>query len=124
MNPPERKTPEERFEDEWKSWARLPPRNSPAAAAASVRAMIEQRRRRRRPPWLFAAAAAVLVATIALSVHWIRLVPPAITPQPPAGVQSAPQLGEGQVLMWIDEETPLYMTFQPPEGQPTNGGKP
>jgi hypothetical protein len=122
MSPPERKAPEEQFEDAWKRWAQSPPRQSPADAAARVRAMIEQRKRRRQPPWLFAAAAA-LVATIALTVHWARLSPPTVAPQPPAGIQAAPQLGEGQVLMWIDDKTPLYMTFQPPEGQPANGGK-
>jgi hypothetical protein len=124
MSPPERKSPEEEFENAWKSWAQLPPRQSPAEAASRVRSLIEQRRRRRQPPWLFAAAAAVIVATAALTVHWVRLSPPTIPSPAPAVSQAAPQMGEGQVLMWIDDKTPLYMTFQPPEGQPANGGKP
>jgi hypothetical protein len=24
-------------------------------------------------------------------------------------------MGNGEVLIWLDEETPLYMNFQPPE---------
>jgi ferric-dicitrate binding protein FerR (iron transport regulator) len=123
MNPPEHKSPEEQFEDAWKKWAQLPPRQSPAEAASRVRSMIEQRRRQRQPPWLFAAAAAVLVAAIALTVHWVRLSPQTVPSQPAAVLQETPQLGEGQVLMWIDDDTPLYMTFQPPEGQQARGGR-
>ena len=124
MNPPKPISPEEEFEDAWKRWAHSPPRQSPGEAASRIRSMIEQRRRRRQPAWLYAAAAAVLVATVALMLHWARLAPPTIPSQPPAVVQAPPQLGEGQVLMWIDDKTPLYMTFQPPEGQPAIGGRP
>jgi hypothetical protein len=33
-----------------------------------------------------------------------------------------PPLGAGEVLMWLDEETPLYMTFQLPGSGPEQGG--
>jgi ferric-dicitrate binding protein FerR (iron transport regulator) len=123
MNPPEQKSPEERFEESWKRWTQIPPRQSPAEAASRIRSMIAQRRSR-RPSWLLAAAAAVLLSTIALTVHWVRLSRQTIAIQPSAIVQEAPRLGEGQVLMWIDDQTPLYMTFQSPETQPAVGGKP
>jgi ferric-dicitrate binding protein FerR (iron transport regulator) len=123
MNPPENKLPEERFEEAWQRWAQRPPRQSPAEAAARVGALIRERQRRRKPRWALTAVAAVLFIAIALGLHWSRLsTPPPL--RPVTGIQDSPRLGEGEVLMWIDTDTPLYMTFQPPEGGASRGGKP
>ncbi len=123
MQPPEKKTPEERFEEAWREWTRRPPRQAPAEAAARVGSLIREGQRRRQPRWAIAAAAAVLFAAIAVAVHWTRLSYQPGLPQPVPAVREAPQLGGGEVLMWIDKDTPLYMTFQPPDEGQAKGGK-
>jgi len=124
MKPPVNKAPEERFEDAFKRWAERPPRLSPEQAAARMASLIRERQQRRQPRWAFAAAAAALFAVVAVAFHWARLstLPPA--PQPVIAVQEAPPLGEGEVLMWLDKDTLLYMTFQPPAEDRGKGGKP
>lgn len=102
------------FEDRWRTWAARPPRTSPAAAAAAVR----ERLRRPAPHrwWLPAAAAAALTVTALLSVRSLGPPRPASTPSSPAGAEATMPLGEGEVLLWLDEDTPLYMTYQQPSG--------
>ena len=107
------------FEERWREWAGRPPKTSPAAAAQEVVASLGARRQRRRPR-LLVAAAAVLVAVGGIAIHrGMR------SPGEPVVVETAvetPALGAGEVLMWLDEETPLYMTFQAPDGGSPNGG--
>jgi hypothetical protein len=101
------------FEQAWKQYAQRPPRLSPAEAAEHVR------RRLYTPApvryWRFAAAAALILAG-ALAVLWTTLPDPPPEPGPIAesSVEPAP-LSNGEVLLWLDDRTPLYMTFQSPE---------
>ncbi len=122
MKPSDEEIPGDRFEEAWRNWLRRPPHRSPAEAAARVAGLIRERRRRRRAIWAYAAAA-VVVAAIGVAIRWAGLSNRTVPVQPAALVQKAPQLGQGEVLMWLDEETPLYMTFQPPEKGEANGGK-
>ena len=101
------------FEQAWKRWATQPPRQSPADAAAVIASRIRQQPAGRRPNWYLAAAAAVLFALVGTVVVW-RPVRTAPQPQPESQQASLP-LKKGEVLIWIDEQTPLYMTFQAPE---------
>jgi len=101
------------FEEAWKRRSAQPPRQSPADAAAAVAFRIRQRPARHRPNWYLAAAAAVLLALVGIMVVW-RPVRTTTQPQPESQQASLP-LGKGEVLIWIDEQTPLYMTFQIPE---------
>jgi len=122
MKPPAEENPEDRFEKVWRKWVRRSTRQSPAEAAARVGALIRERPGRRQPIWAYAAAAVLLVA-ISVAVHWSGMPnQPAPAPQT-SSAQKEPQLGQGEVLMWLDEDTPLYMTFQPPEAGETKGGK-
>ncbi len=122
MKPPDDKVPVEGFEEAWRNWVRRPPQRSPAEAATRITALIRERRRRRRAIWA-SAAAAVLVVAVAVVLRWAGL-PTRLAPvQPATPAQEAPQLGQGEVLMWLDEDTPLYMTFQPPEQGEAKGGK-
>lgn len=68
---------------------------------------------------VLAAAAAVLIV-VPLAVH--RTTRPPVDPEAGAAFLSEPPAAEGQVLIWLDEETPLYMTFQAPEGDERKGG--
>ena len=115
MKSPAEKSPEEQFEKAWKKWTERPTRQSPAEAAARIGTMIRERRPSPQPLWAYAAAAVLLVA-IGVALHWSRLPDQPVPAQPAAVVRDAPQLGQGEVLMWLDKETPLYMTFQAPEG--------
>ena len=105
--------PEDRFIEAWKQWARRPPARSPAEAAAAVSHRLTVRRE--RSYWWALAAAAALTVTIALAVHWSDLVRRAAPPGVTISHQETTPMGNGEVLIWLDEETPLYMNFQPPE---------
>ena len=123
MQPPVERTPEGRFEKAWKKWAARPTRLSSSEAATRVGMMIRERQARRRPVWAYAAAAVFLMA-IGIAIQWSRLSTPPPSAQPAAVVQGAPQLGQGEVLIWLDRDTPLYMTFQEPEAAGPRGAKP
>lgn len=105
------------FEVRYKSWAERPPETSPEEAARQVLARLDETEPRRRhfPVWL-AAAAAVLLAVAA------GLFAPQPPPPPRTAVVTAPALDDGVVLIWLDSETPLYMSFAPPpveQGDPS-----
>jgi hypothetical protein len=110
----------EEFEGAWKAWAERPARRSPEEAARRVLEAARRRRRRRRAVRTLLATAALLVIAVTLGV---RRQGPEPAPAPPAAppLASAP-LGPGQALIWLDAETPLYMTFEAPEAAP--GGRP
>lgn len=129
----------ERFEDDLRRRAGQPPRRSPREAAAAVRARIVADRPavpRGLPAWGWG-----LAATGALAVVWLLAGVPTRYASAPAGsgAGSAPTpagevaagptmpgatttLADGQVLIWLDERTPLYMTFAPPPGGARLGG--
>ncbi len=108
------------FEQAWRRWAAQPPRQSPTEAAAGVALRIRQRRGR-RSSWMLAAAAAALLAAVGTTILWrpSRTVPSAL----PVTEQEALAPGKGEVLLWLDEQTPLYMTFQAPEEEQGRGGR-
>jgi len=119
----------QRLEASWRRWARRPPRRSSEEAARRVLARLEDGSSRspsavRLGPavWRWAATAAVLLVTLGI---WL-LAPGLPEPGEEAGSlgatsrQESPRLSEppvmdhGVVLLWLDAETPLYMTFAPP----------
>jgi len=112
---------EDRFIEAWRHWARRPPTRSPAEAAAAVSRRLPLRRQRRY--WWGLAAAAALTVTVALAVYWSISVRRASPPGATINLQETTPLGNGEVLIWLDEQTPLYMTFQPPENRPASGNK-
>jgi len=112
MSPLDDRESEKNFEAAWKRLAAEPPRLSPADAAARVAQRIRAGRRRRPAFWRYAAAAAVLIALFVVAVFEVRQ-NRAPTPEAPALRENLP-LGDGQVLIWLDRDTPLYMTFQHP----------
>jgi len=117
-------TPEEpvekRFEEAWRRRLERPLRTPPPQAAARIAAQLESRRRSRITRWIPLAAA----AAVALAVGVTLLREPA--PQLSLPARPTPEvrpLGEGEILLWLDENTPLYMTFQPPAVAPSSEEK-
>ncbi len=111
----------DRFTEAWRAWANRPPKLSSSEAAARVAARIAAERHSRTPQWYLAAAAAVLLAVTGATVLWRheRSVPS----ESRATVDQSRPLGKGEVLMWLDEQTPLYMTFQEPDSEPGKGDR-
>jgi len=100
------------FKEAWREWTQRQTRLSPAAAADRVRSRLMPQPRYYR--WVYAAAAALICASAGLSYLWLNSRSPVL--QPAVVMQQMAPLGEGEVLMWLDDKTPLYMNFQPPGG--------
>jgi hypothetical protein len=107
------------FDDELKKWAERPASTPPVWAARRVLARIDEEDARRhrwrfqmRPAALWLASAAAVLALV-VGTFLLRNESSPV----PLAVQAeleTPPLGNGVALIWIDSETPLYMTFQPP----------
>ena len=122
----------ERFDSELRAWAARPTTRPPAAAARQIAARIAGRpvpAPRFHPGWAWSAAGLAAAVGIAGLLRFGGApragLPPApssqsatlMPPQPGAAA-----LAEGQVLIWLDPETPLYMNFAPPAGERKSGG--
>jgi len=107
------------FEDAWRAWAGRPARRSPGAAARNVLEAARRRRRRRRTARTLLATAALVLIALTLGV-WRERPHPEVTPSAPPPLATVP-LAPGQALIWLDDETPLYMTFEAPDTAP--GGR-
>jgi len=111
---------EEQFVERWRSWLDRPTRRSPQAAAATVVSLLGRRRGSARTLWAIAAGAAATAMIAGLLWRAPRDVP--TPPEGPATLVApySESLQPGEVLIMIDDQTPLYMNFQPPgsEGAP------
>jgi hypothetical protein len=118
MKSREPRDPEAHFEETWKRWLQRPTALSPAEAAGRIAGHLSPRRRR-KSAWLVAAAASILLLAAGIAIWRTTTV---LAPgEPPF---AAPEkLGGGEVLMWLDSQTPLYMTFQAEALNPNGGEK-
>ncbi len=112
MNPMGNPEIEKKFEEAWNRWVARPPRQSPAEAALRVARRACERPARRLPVWLYPAAAAVVILISGITL--LRIDKAVVAPSDRPSIQETVPLGEGQVLIWLDRNTPLYMTFQNP----------
>lgn len=108
----------EDFEERFLRWAGRPPATSPDEAARNLEERLEgyprvARARRRR----LAAAASLILALLAglfLARDGEPPSPASVTARTEPAVLVHP--GDSEVvLMWLDETTPLYMTFGSPK---------
>jgi hypothetical protein len=126
----ESQDPMDRFDRELREWAARPPALGPAAAGREVARRIAGGVTAARPArWLrrdWAWVAAGLVAVVGVYGLLRSTARPAPAPQLAAGVAPLPPGGgplpEGQVLIWLDSQTPLYMSFAPPREGRAQGG--
>ncbi len=105
-----------RFEEQWKRWAKRPPGTPASQAARRLVARLDDAERRvvatpRR--WALMAAAAVVVLAVGLTFHEPPM-PSGVDPVPAGTVVERPPLKEGVVLLWLNPDTPLYLTVRPP----------
>ena len=119
---------EKHFDDVFRAWADRPPPTAPAAAAQQVLERLKARESVRRPGAFHLLAAAAVVALGIAGAYRLRAPGPAVPGAPVTAATAAvattvtdaalaAPLNDGVVLLWIDSETPLYMTFQPPQSQ-------
>lgn len=108
-----------RFDEMLHQWAQRPPETPADEAARLVMAKLQKRPAR---GWFwgkqlrFATAAAGLA--LLLVVGWVTMPDPADISVSTQEV-TLPPLSEDVVLLWLDDETPLYLTVAPPA---TKGG--
>ena len=110
----------EEFEHALKTWAERPPRRTPEEAGRRAVEAARQRSRRTRAVRALLATAALVVLALTLGLPREGPVPEGSPPPKAAPLASAP-LGAGQALIWLDDETPLYMTFEAPGTAPGGG---
>lgn len=107
------------FDEAFRSWAERSPRIPAREAARQVVARLPARQKRERfsgNALRLAAAAAGL--SLLLIVGWYTVpIPP--DPSSTALDLDLPPLSEDVVLLWLDDETPLYLTVARPA---TKGG--
>ena len=109
----DRRDPVDDFERAMKGWAERSPRLSPPQAATRVREGVRRRQRRAHTRRTLLATAALLAVALGFGIGRHRGLPePA--PPPAMAEPAPPALGAGQALIWLDAETPLYMTFEAP----------
>lgn len=107
------------FDEAFRSWAERPSPTPADEAARRVRARLPERPQGR---WLsgsrlrLATAAAGLA--LLLIVGWFTM-PRFEAPSTLRQELSLPPLSDDVVLLWLDDETPLYLTVAPPA---TKGG--
>jgi ferric-dicitrate binding protein FerR (iron transport regulator) len=111
--------PLDRFDEELRRWSRTPPetpaREAAEAVARRLEALAAPKARPVRParPWLRAAAvlAAAMLAVVGALAFWFgHPAPPQPSPEPAAS--PLPEvLPENVALIWLDTETPLYLTL-------------
>lgn len=103
---------DQKFQEEWRKWLNRPRRLSAREASLVILEKISQKPSIFSLRWLvpLGTTAALLLATLLLAPwRWERK--DAMMPYS----EGTSHLQSGEVLMWIDEKTPLYMTFSPPD---------
>ena len=106
------------FEGRWKDWGKKAPGTAPEEAARRIMESLPVRSRwwgmleflpARR---YLATAAAVVFLVFGASYFWNDN-PTAL--DAPVLTEASIELGENVALIWLDPDTPLYMTLNPPE---------
>lgn len=118
---PERRDPLARFEEELRRHAARPPATPPGIAARRVMARLAAAER--RPAGVFHLRWAVVAAAVVLAAGAWFFSPSGPRFSEPPVAAGPPALGEGVVLLWLDPETPLYMSLTPPSRGAENGGE-
>jgi len=102
------------FDKALKSWGARPPK-TPADEAS--RQVMEQLSERQSDSWFAGSrwrlASAALGLALVLGAGWLAILRPA-GPESPAREIALPPLSEDVLLLWLDDETPLYLTVAPP----------
>ncbi len=105
------------FEKRWSLWALRPTQTSPDEAAQRLLDRLPDRiaERRLATSWrVLLPAAALVILTIGAGILW-RSYPPPPTASRPS--HSSIALDESTALIWLDPETPLYLTLTEPEAK-------
>ncbi|MCH9647479.1 MAG: hypothetical protein K0U98_04520 [Deltaproteobacteria bacterium] len=118
------KKPGEDWEDAWRVWLDRPPRKSPEQAARAVSDRLSSSKapaNRESWVWLWRPLVAVAALLIAVAAVWLWVPWKEQKPKVMAAANelSLPSLGDDVLVIWLDSETPLYLTLaSDPDGRP------
>lgn len=102
------------FDEALKRWGGRSPRTPAEEAARRVMANVPERR---SGTWFTGTGRRLATASVGLAlllvVGWMTL-PHRSSPLPRSQEIALPPLSEDVVLLWLDDETPLYLTVAPP----------
>lgn len=104
-----------RFDEALRRWAARPARTTPAEARERLARRLEDERPSNAPRW--GALAAALVVAV-LGAWW--LLPSSSPPPAPVAataVADLPLLDGSTALIYLDANTPLYISLTPPGGK-------
>lgn len=106
---------EDRFDQDFRQWASRPPDTLPEEAARRVLARLSEGPIRgwvwQRPIRLASATVGLILI---LMVGWLSGPRRSQVPSATDGGINLPPLPDDVVLLWLDDETPLYLTVAPP----------
>jgi ferric-dicitrate binding protein FerR (iron transport regulator) len=108
------------LEDQWRRWAARPATTRPEAAARAFLELLPARRRR-GGYWPVAAGLAAAALALALAIWPERAGQEATQAPPTAASRATALLDETVALIWLDPETPLYLTLGQPSRRQSEG---
>lgn len=106
----------DRFDAEFREWAREPPRTPAQAAARRVTARLGEARPHGPTMGRWAPRVAVACGLALIAASGVLLWrPPAPAPPASATADAPPVLPDNVVVFWLDPETPVYFVVAPIE---------
>lgn len=121
MSRPDDDGPDRRFVEVWRRWLERPPRLTPRQAAAAVATRLRPAPAPGWHRWAAAAATCCLLAAVLIVVRRGVAPPAGVVIYEGTVITGPAEAPADEVLLWLDADTPLYMSLQPSGGEAEGG---